>query len=127
MATETENDYISNCNSDQTCIDSYQGMTAGTYYLKGKKTYEYVNNSWQCISEFDDGNGNCSDPEYNTNKATLLSAFGSSNCTDNSQEFRCHAGILHAYADSNGYVYFFDSSWGCRIDEYGVADCWDGG
>ena len=53
------------------------GMTAGTYYLKGKKIYEYVNDSWQCISQYVVGDEDCFDPDYNTNKATLLSAFGS--------------------------------------------------
>ena len=33
------------------------GMTAGTYYLKGKKTHELVEGSWQCMSEYDDGEG----------------------------------------------------------------------
>ena len=63
------------------------GMTAGTYYLKGKKTAELVEGEWQCMSEYDDGEGNCIDPDYNTNKATLLSAFGSSYCRDYSSYF----------------------------------------
>ena len=94
MVTEARNTFVANCNSNQECIDGYQGMTAGTYYIKGEKTREYVNNSWQCISEYDDGNGNCLAPSYNSNKAVLLSAFGSSNCTDYSSLFGCIAAGL---------------------------------
>ena len=99
------------------------GMTAGTYYLKGKKTYELVGGSWQCMSEYDDGNGNCIDPDYNTNKATLLSAFGSSNCTDFSSSFSCRVSGLRANAHSNGYVFARDDAWGCGVINYGFSEC----
>ena len=58
------------------------GMTAGTYYLKGG----------------DNG------AAYTTNKATLTTAFGSSNCTDNSSSFGCNVSGLRAFANSNGSV-----------------------
>ena len=101
------------------------GMTAGTYYLKGKKTHEYVNGSWQCISEYDDGNGNCLDPEYNTNKATLLSAFGSSYCTDYSSYFRCNVSGLNAYVISSGNVSADAGDWYCIVNENGNSACND--
>ena len=102
---------------------SNPGMTAGTYYLKGKKTYEYVNNYWQCMSQYDDGNGNCLDPEYNTNKATLLSAFGSSYCTDLSSSFDCFVSGLGATAHNYGYVDAGDGYWYCRVNDYGDSEC----
>ena len=101
------------------------GMTAGTYYLKGKKTKELVGGNWQCMSQYDDGNGNCIDPEYNTNKATLLSAFGSSYCTDYSSDFNCHVSGLTARAFSSGSVDASDDSWICIVADRGDSDCFD--
>ena len=101
------------------------GMTAGTYYLKGKKTSELVEGEWQCMSEYDDGEGNCIDPEYNTNKATLLSAFGSSNCTDYSSDFYCYVSGLNATAGSNGSVIADADAWGCYVNSNGISECGD--
>ena len=101
------------------------GMTAGTYYLKGKKTYELVEGSWQCMSEYDDGEGNCIDPDYNTNKATLLSAFGSSYCRDYSSYFYCDRSVsgLYVTAYSYGYVYANDDAWLCAVSNDGWSGC----
>ena len=99
------------------------GMTAGTYYLKGKKTYELVEGSWQCMSEYDDGEGNCIDPEYNTNKATLLSAFGSSYCHDYSSNFSCSVSGLDADAHSYGSVHAGDGAWYCNVISRGYSAC----
>ena len=101
------------------------GMTAGTYYLNGKKTYELVSGTWQCMSQYDDGEGNCIDPEYNTNKATLLSAFGSSYCNDYSSDIDCSVSSLYAVADSFGYVAAYDDSWYCDVSTYGFSECYD--
>ena len=122
--------------SDNTVTESYvgfvvtdemaqenAGMTAGTYYLKGKKTYELVEGSWQCMSEYDDGNGNCLDPEYDTNKATLLSAFGSSYCHDYSSYFYCGVSGLDAGANSSGYVHASAGAWDCEVGSYGDSAC----
>ena len=100
------------------------GMTAGTYYLKGKKTYELVGGSWQCMSEYDDGEGNCIDPDYNTNKATLLSAFGSSNCTDYSSYFSCYVSGLGAIADSDGHVNAHAGTWDCSVYSDARSGCY---
>ena len=102
---------------------SNPGMTAGTYYLKGKQTYEYVNGNWQCMSQYDDGNGNCLDPDYNANKATLLSAFGSSYCTDYSSYFDCYISNLNARAFSYGYVYSNASILTCLVSSHGFSEC----
>ena len=99
------------------------GMTAGTYYLKGKKTYELVGGSWQCMSEYDDGEGNCIDPDYNTNKATLLSAFGSGYCHDYSSDFDCSVSGLRARAISYGHVNANDDAWNCGVGISGYSAC----
>ena len=74
---------------------SNPGMTAGTYYLKGG----------------DNGRA------YNDNKATLLSAFGSTYCTQYSSDFGCDVSGLVANADSNGSV---------RADDDADSDCYVG-
>jgi hypothetical protein len=82
------------------------GMTAGTYYLKGKKTHENINGYFQCMSEYDDGNGRCIDPEHaehNANKATLLSAYGSSYCSGD-YIFECSVSGLYAFTSEEGDV-----------------------
>ena len=75
------------------------------------------------MSQYDDGNGNCLDPEYNTNKATLLSAFGSSYCTDYSSDIYCSVSGLYAYAGNDGYVDARDSSWYCYVSSGGNSGC----
>ena len=95
------------------------GMTAGTYYLKGKKIYELVEGSWQCMSEYE----NCIDPDYNTNKATLLSAFGSSYCHDYSSSFGCDVSGLGAGADLDGFVRASDGAWYCCVNNGGDSEC----
>ena len=65
-----------------TMAQANSGMKAGTYYLKGG----------------DNG------AAYTTNKATLTTAFGSGNCTDNSSDFACSVSGLRAYAYSDGGV-----------------------
>ena len=78
------------------------GMTAGTYYLKGG----------------DNG------AAYATNKATLTTAFGSSNCTDNSSIFGCGVSGLGAYANANGSVYASDgASARCGVSYDGYSGC----
>ena len=98
------------------------GMTAGTYYLKGKKTYEYINGNWQCISQYVSGD-DCIDPEYNTNKTTLLNAFGSSNCTDNSYDIICSVNGLSADIEKSGHVNVYDDSWECFVEDVGTSSC----
>ena len=106
-------------------VQANPGMTAGTYYLKGKKTYELVEGNWQCMSEYDDGNGNCLDPIFNTNKELILSAFGSSHCSEWSYGFRCNISGLYAYAGLSGYVTTFDDVWECYVDCNGYSGCSD--
>ena len=109
----------------ETLAQNNPGMTAGTYYLKGEKTYGLVSGNWQCKAEYDDGNGNCLAPRYNDNKDVLLSAFGSVNCTDYSSIFRCSVSGLSASASSNGSVDAYGGSWYGGVDSYGGSYCSD--
>ena len=92
-----------------TMAQANNGMTAGTYYLKGG----------------DNG------AAYTTNKATLTTAFGSSNCSDstgldNSSRFGCSVSGLDADAGSNGEVNADDdASARCRVDSGGASFCYD--
>ena len=105
------------------------GMIAGTYYLKVRKIYEYVGGSWQCMSQYDDGNGNCIDPDYNTNKDTILGAFGTSYCTDYSSSFGCVVSGLYTALYLNGGVDAGDGLdpaegyWYCDASGYGSSWC----
>ncbi|MBR7042265.1 MAG: hypothetical protein IKI04_02065 [Bacilli bacterium] len=78
------------------------GMTAGTYYLKGG----------------DNGRS------YNENKATLLSAFGSTYCSDNSSGFDCSVSGLNAGAYLNGNVEANDGDSAiCGVNYSGNSGC----
>ena len=78
------------------------GMTEGTYYLKG-------------------GDNGAS---YEENKATLLSAFGSTYCTEYSSNFRCYVSGLDAGAYSYGNVIAKEASGsGCGVSENGYSHC----
>ncbi|MBR6949105.1 MAG: hypothetical protein IKH54_02860 [Bacilli bacterium] len=79
------------------------GMTAGTYQIRGA----------------DSGNN------YNLNKTTLLSAYGSSYCTDNTSYLYCSVPGLEAYSKNSGSLYVRDSSTGysCHIDSYIFSKC----
>ena len=79
------------------------GMTAGTYYLKG-------------------GDSGAS---YEANKATLLSAFGSSYCSDSSSNFNCIVSGLYADAYSNGNVDASDGSAICGFYGDGSSICYE--
>ena len=85
-----------------TIASANPGMTAGTYYLKGG----------------DNGRA------YNENKATLLSAFGSSKCKDYSSSFGCSVSGLSASANSNGGVNA-DGHAGsyCEVGSSGISGC----
>ncbi len=86
------------------------GMTAGTYTLRGAgATYNQSTSSY-----------NNDSPYYNTNKQVLLSAFGSSYCTDYSPNVYCSVSGLYAEAYSNGFVRVND----CRVPTGGDSLCY---
>ena len=92
-----------------TMAQANTGMTAGTYDLRGFVTYdENASSTNYCKSEYYTG-GYCINPYYENNKATLLSAFGSSNCDSeyNGGSYKylsCSVSGLVAAANSNGSI-----------------------
>ena len=103
------------------------GMTAGTYTLRGDNLYEYdeVQDDWICKSEnIDPNTGDCvTSSYYNTNKQTLLTAFGSSNCSVSSSNVNCSVSGLSADADSYGGVAADDDSADCSVTNDGSSYC----
>ncbi|MBR1385994.1 MAG: hypothetical protein IJ568_04115, partial [Bacilli bacterium] len=92
------------------------------YQVNGKNTTKSVgfklnNQEYYLIG----GDGGAS---YQANKATLDSAFGASNCTDNNG-YDCTNETFVAGAHNNGYVYVQEreSIWNCDIDDYGYSGC----
>ena len=72
--------------------------------------------------------GGDSGTAYNTNKTTLDTAFGSSNCTlynsgTNSEYYRCSVSGLDARADVYGYVDANDGSTYCYVTANGYSYC----
>ena len=79
------------------------GMTAGLYGLQG---------------------GIYSQESYEDNSATLLSAFGSSNCEISSEYTSCSVPGISAVASIYGYAYAYDDYWYCMA--YNTSNCGEG-
>ena len=111
-----------------TMAQANTGMTAGTYALRGFETYdENASSTNYCKAEYYTG-GYCMNPYYESNKATLLSAFGSSNCGTESdggnyKYLYCSVSGLYASANSDGYVNAGDDSWSCYVVNAGISSC----
>ena len=80
-----------------------------------------------CKSEYYTG-GYCINPYYESNKAILLSAFGSSNCDSEYDEgnykyLYCSVSGLSASAYSDGYVDAYDDDWSCIVRDDGSSYC----
>lgn len=89
------------------------GMTAGTYSLRGNgASYNSSTNSYNDDSVY-----------YETNKATLLRAFGSTYCEDNSTYFDCSSGNFYANVRSNGAVSAIADNWCCHVIDSGTSVC----
>ena len=84
-----------------TMASANEGMTAGTYALRGLGSYE-------------------------TNKATMLSAFGNTYCSEYSNYFRCHVSGLDTFAYQNGQVTGTDGNyyWYCYVNYAGASKCY---
>ena len=97
---------------------------SNTYCLRGQATYEKVNNSWQCKSEFyDSENNKCLSTYYESNKTILKNASGESNCTQYSSHLSCSVGGLYVGANENGYVFAYVGSAICRVNNNGSSSC----
>ena len=99
------------------------GMVAGTYELRGEKTYE---NDAYIVDE------NYISPYYEANKEAIKTAFGystnPSRCIDSgtgrSSIFYCSVSGFYAGANASGYVDAeFDSSSGCYVSNVGISYC----
>ncbi len=112
----------------QAMANANSGMTAGTYALRGLNTYDENSSSTNyCKAEYYTG-GYCINPYYESNKATLLQAFGSANCSSeydggDYKSLTCSVSGLGAYAISNGGVSAHDASWDCNVHDDGASDC----
>ena len=114
---EIENDIVK---ESYVCFEK----DSNTYCLRGQQTYEQVNGSWQCKSEFLDSETNkCLSTYYESNKTILKQAFGESNCTQNSSALNCGAGGLYALAADDGTVDASDASAYCRVERDGNSNC----
>ena len=60
---------------------------------------------------------------YDNNKATALSAFGSSKCTDYNTYISCKDSNVEAIINKNGYIDVTSESWGCIINSDGDSSC----
>ncbi len=101
-----------------------QGMTAGTYYLRGLDTYDASGN---CKSQYlNSTTGNCESPYHESNKTVLQSAFGTNTnyCTNYSSSFICSVSGLGAIAHLDGDVEANDGdSAGCYVNGSGISSC----
>ena len=114
---EIENDLVKD---SYVCFEK----DSNTYCLRGQATYEKVNNSWQCKSEFLDSETNkCLSTYYESNKTILKQAFGESNCTQNSSYLICSGGGLRADAYEHGTVNVYGDSAYCYVSNSGSSSC----
>ena len=105
-----ENDLVS---------ESYVGfiLNNNVYYLRGAgATYNTQTSSY-----------NNDSPYYESNKATLINAFGSSNCSEyvdgDYKSYSCSSSGLSASANSFGYVHAGDDDAGCYVSDAGSSYC----
>ena len=113
----------------QAMANANSGMTAGTYALRGLNTYDENSSSTNhCKAEYYNG-GYCINPYYESNKATLLQAFGSANCSSEYdggyyKSLTCSVSGLDAGAYSIGSVYASNASWYCHgVYDGGASRC----
>ncbi len=91
------------------------GMTAGTYSLRGAgltRLYDEINDEYYY-----------EDIPYEANKTVLQTAFGASNCADNTTSYNCSA----AGVASNGFVGVYVGDFYCIVSDDGNSNCSGGG
>lgn len=87
----------------QAIANSNTGVTAGTYSLIGADIYG-------------------SETYYESNKETLLQAFGSENCRDGETWYECNVPGVFAGAYDGGMIHA-GNNYDCSINEYGEYIC----
>ena len=89
-------------------------LNGNVYYLKGGgATYNeqtYIANSDSIY--------------YNENKATLLNAFGSENCTDYTKNIECSSPSVDVQTNNVGMIDAQDFLWHCYINAKGNSRCY---
>ena len=60
---------------------------------------------------------------YEENKATLINAFGSENCTDYTRNILCQNSSIRVYAFDYGLVGALDEDWECYVDDDASSMC----
>ena len=105
--------------SNNNIASTYVGfvLNDNVYYLQGAgATYDSTNNIWNNDSIY-----------YATNKATLLNAFGSENCTETTTSdytyTECTLSDLTAGAYDNGVVEADDDASICGVSDAGDSNC----
>ena len=106
----------------------YPGLVAGTYSIRGLETHDGYSSN--CKSEYyNSSTGQCISPYFEENRATLLSAFGSSYCNFNYFDhdvFKCETLDFSLIIYLDGYVSAEKNSWHCTAESYGTIGCWSG-
>ena len=101
------------------------GMVAGTYTLRGEKTYDSDTSTWLVGTDY-------ISPYYEANKEAIKTAFGyetnQSRCgesgTGRSSYFYCRVSGLYADADAYGHVYATDRDGSdCDVYSGGSSSC----
>ena len=104
---------------------SNSGMVAGTYTLRGEKTYDSDTSTWLVDESY-------ISPYYETNKEAIKTAFGyatnPSRCseygTGRSSTFYCSVSGLDAYSRANGDVFASNTgSSNCYVSYHGYSRC----
>ena len=108
-----------------TMASANPGMTAGTYAIRGFVTYDAnaASTSYCKPEYYNSVDLQCHSPYYESNKAVLLSAFGSSHCTDNSFYYYCYVSGLYAYNYMQGLVFVSGDDYSCSISNEGFSKC----
>ena len=101
------------------------GMVAGTYTLRGEKTYDSDTSTWLVGTDY-------ISPYYESNKEAIKTAFGyetnQSRCSESgtgrSSRFHCNVSGLRASAYASGTMNADDDgSSDCNVNDDGSSSC----
>ena len=111
----------------ETTYDNYTS-TGKNIFLRHTIENDVITESY--VGFIKDGNayylqGGDNGDAYTQNKSTLDEAYGSANCTDNTNYYFCSASGLDANARDNGFVIARGGAWGCRVTGGGYSNCYD--
>ena len=111
----------------ETLAQANAGMVAGTYTLRGERTYDYDTSTWLVDKSY-------ISPYYEANKEVIKTAFGyatnASRCseygtTGRSSDFDCSVSGLHVRARASGAVGAYDPAGSsCTVASDGGANCY---